>query len=101
MPDTIVNDRKVFLLRSDAERKPLIQRLARIEGQVRGIRQMIEEDRHCGDEIQQIKAAMAALRETGLAIVEQHVAAAAGVLDQDRSGAIADIMTVLREAARL
>ena len=101
MPDTIVNDRKVFLLRSEAERKPLTQRLARIEGQVRGIRQMIEEDRHCGDELQQIKAVIAALRETGMVIVEQHVAAAANVYDQDRLDTLADIMSVLREAARL
>ena len=43
-------------------RKELVQRLNRIEGQVRGIREMVEEDRRCIEILQQISSAYEALR---------------------------------------
>jgi CsoR family transcriptional regulator, copper-sensing transcriptional repressor len=108
MPDSVVENGKVVLRRDHDERKPLVQRLNRIEGQLRGIRLMIEEDRHCADELQQIKAAIAALREVGLAIFEQHATVAAelaatydGEIADGRKVALADLMRVLREGTRL
>ncbi|WP_348272280.1 metal-sensitive transcriptional regulator [Methylobacterium sp. UNC378MF] len=78
----------------------MIRRLGRIEGQVRGLRAMVEADRHCLDEIQQIRAMTAALREVGLLIIDQHVneglrLAARG---QDREAVMADLLRVLRAA---
>ena len=47
--------------RTDKEIKDLITRLSRIEGQIRGIRKMVEEDAYCTDIIIQASAASAAL----------------------------------------
>ncbi|WP_246692976.1 metal-sensitive transcriptional regulator [Methylobacterium sp. WL64] len=54
-------------------------RLSRIEGQIRGLRSMIEEDRYCLDEIQQITATTAALREVALMIIAEHVTVGAEI----------------------
>ena len=66
-------DGRLYLRRTPDERAPIVARLSRIEGQVRGIRQMVEEDRYCGDEVQQANAVMAAVREVALMIISQHI----------------------------
>jgi DNA-binding FrmR family transcriptional regulator len=48
------------------------KRLRRIEGQVRGIAGMVEDDRYCIDVLQQISAAQAALDKVALALVDDH-----------------------------
>lgn len=52
------------------ERKNLVDRIARIEGQLRGIRTMIEEDRACVDVITQISAVRQALSSTGIELLK-------------------------------
>ena len=101
MDGQIING-KIELRRSDEEKKPLLNRLSRIEGQVRGLRTMIEEDRYCLDEVQQINAITAALREVALLIVGQHVSVGiqAAVQEQDGMIAIDDVMGVLRSLMR-
>jgi CsoR family transcriptional regulator, copper-sensing transcriptional repressor len=49
------------------------KRLRRIEGQVRGIERMVEEDRYCIDILTQIAAAMTALESVGLKVLDDHV----------------------------
>lgn len=98
----VVGDR-IQLTRGEGAKRPLIQRLNRIEGQVRGLRKMIEEDRYCLDEVQQINALTAALREVAMAIIAQHVTV--GVKIAADSGAsedvaVDDVMRVLRAAMR-
>ena len=97
---TSFEDGKLLLHRSPEDRKPLVERLNRIEGQVRGLKAMIENDRYCGDELHQIKAAIAALRGVAMIISEQHIAAAAELLSKTRYKAAAkkDIMRVLSKA---
>lgn len=51
-------------LESDVTREELQKRLRRIEGQVRGIQRMLDEDRDCQEIVQQMSAAQAALRTT-------------------------------------
>ena len=51
----------------------LIRRLKRAEGQVRGLQQMIEEERYCIDILTQISATRAALDGVALKILEDHV----------------------------
>jgi DNA-binding FrmR family transcriptional regulator len=96
-------DGKVLLSREDEDRKPLLQRLARVEGQIRGIRAMIEEDRYCGDELQQVKAALSALREFAILLAEQHISASVELASgKKREEKIrADIGRILRDALRL
>jgi DNA-binding FrmR family transcriptional regulator len=49
-----------------------LKRLSRIEGQVRGIRKMIEEERYCIDVLQQVQAIKAALSKVEDAILKDH-----------------------------
>ena len=51
----------------------LLKRLARIEGQVRGIARMIEDDRYCIDVVTQIGAVRAALEKVALGLMDDHV----------------------------
>jgi CsoR family transcriptional regulator, copper-sensing transcriptional repressor len=52
----------------------LLKRLARIEGQVRGIARMIEDDRYCIDVLTQLGAVDTALEAVALKVLEDHVA---------------------------
>jgi len=57
----------------DTEAKEAVKRrLNRIEGQIRGIYKMIEEDQYCGDILTQVSAAKAALNKVGSIILEKH-----------------------------
>lgn len=54
-------------------REGSLKRLSRIEGQVRGLQKMIEEDRYCVDILVQIKAATAALKRVEGELLKDHV----------------------------
>lgn len=56
-----------------ASKEQLLKRLARAEGQVRGVSRMVEEDRYCIDVLTQIQAAQAALNAIALGLVDDHV----------------------------
>lgn len=59
--------------RTNAEKEAVINRLKRIEGQVRGIQRMVEEDRYCVDVLVQISAIQAALKKVGFTVTERHM----------------------------
>jgi CsoR family transcriptional regulator, copper-sensing transcriptional repressor len=50
-----------------------LRRLRRIEGQVRGLQQMIEDDRYCIDVLTQVSAATKALQAVALALMDDHL----------------------------
>jgi DNA-binding FrmR family transcriptional regulator len=50
-----------------------LDRLAKLEGQIRGIRKMIEERRYCMDILPQIKAVHGALRQVEMGVLETHI----------------------------
>jgi DNA-binding FrmR family transcriptional regulator len=54
-------------------RGQVLARLRRIEGQVRGLQRMVDEDRYCIDILTQIAAADAALRKVALALLAEHL----------------------------
>jgi CsoR family transcriptional regulator, copper-sensing transcriptional repressor len=56
------------------DKDALKKRLHRIEGQVRGIERMVEEDRYCIDILTQVGAVKTALESLGFEILEDHVA---------------------------
>ena len=56
-----------------AEKEALLNRLARIEGQVRGIARMVEEERYCIDVLTQISAAQKAIDAVALELLDEHV----------------------------
>jgi CsoR family transcriptional regulator, copper-sensing transcriptional repressor len=55
-----------------ASKEQLLDRLARIEGQVRGIARMVEQDRYCIDVLTQISAIQAALDKVSLGLLDGH-----------------------------
>jgi DNA-binding FrmR family transcriptional regulator len=55
-----------------ATKDQLLARLRRIEGQIRGIETMVEEDRYCIDVLTQISAARAALDKVALGLLDDH-----------------------------
>ena len=55
-----------------ATKDQLNKRLARIEGQVRGVPRMVEEDRYCIDVLTQISAIQAALDKVALGLLDEH-----------------------------
>jgi CsoR family transcriptional regulator, copper-sensing transcriptional repressor len=55
------------------EKEQLLKRLARIEGQVRGIARMIEDDRYCVDVLTQLGAVDTALEAVAVKVLEEHV----------------------------
>jgi DNA-binding FrmR family transcriptional regulator len=55
-----------------ADKDQLLKRLARVEGQVRGVAGMVEEDRYCIDVLTQINAARAALDRIALGLLDGH-----------------------------
>lgn len=59
--------------RSEKEYKDLINRLSRIEGQVRGIRKMLENDVYCTDILVQVSAVNAALNSFNKVLLANHI----------------------------
>ena len=60
-------------VRSEKEYKDLIHRLNRIEGQVRGIKRMVEEDYYCTDILVQVSAVNAALNSFNKVLLANHI----------------------------
>lgn len=69
MPDCSI--RKKF--RTPEEKKKLVNRLSRIEGQIRGIRAMLEEDAYCPDVLNQVSAASSALSAFSRELLSAHI----------------------------
>jgi len=80
-----------------AEQKKLQDRLARIEGQIGGLRRMLEDDRACEDVLTQLLAARSGLEKAGLVILDRHMEKC--VLGGDNVSA--ETLVGLREALRL
>jgi CsoR family transcriptional regulator, copper-sensing transcriptional repressor len=55
-----------------ADKEKLLKRLARIEGQVRGVSRMVEEERYCIDVLTQISAIESALDKVALGLIDDH-----------------------------
>ncbi len=56
-----------------SEKQNLIKRLCRLEGQVRGVQKMIEEDKYCIDILTQVTSISAASKQVGMIVLENHV----------------------------
>lgn len=60
-------------MRSEEEKRALINRLNRIEGQIRGIRGMVEKDTYCADILTQVAAVSAALGSFNKELLSNHI----------------------------
>ena len=81
------------------EKDALVKRLHRIEGQVRGIERMVEDERYCIDILTQIAAATTALETVAFKILDEHVShCVAGALESGDAEVAAEKSRELLEA---
>ena len=88
-------------IRSEEERKALIHRLNRIEGQIRGIRGMVEADAYCVDILTQSAAASSAINGFNNLLLENHIRNC--IAEDIRAGhddSIGELLDILRKLAR-
>jgi DNA-binding FrmR family transcriptional regulator len=80
-------------------------RLRKVEGQIRGIARMVDEDRYCIDVLTQVSAATRALQQIALGLLDEHLrhcvvdAAASGPAERDAK--FDELAATLRQAMRL
>lgn len=81
----------------DVDRAKIMARLKRIEGQVRGISRMIEEDKYCIDILTQVSAVMASTRSVGMLVLEDHIRGCVMNADPDHREATLDELNLAIE----
>jgi len=88
--------------RYNKDKPSLLARMKKIEGQAKGIQQMIGDDRYCIDIVQQLSALSAAADEVSLLILESHIegCVAGAIREQHGEGHIKELMETLRKAMR-
>lgn len=76
----------------------LLNRLKRVEGQVRGIYRMVEEDKYCVDILSQVAAARAALGKIGLMLLESHTrgCVVGAIREGSEEGAVTELLDVIK-----
>ena len=84
------------------DKQELLARLGKIEGQVRGIRKMVEDDRYCADVLQQIAALKSAADGVALVLLEDHLkGCAAGALRAgDGESHVREVVDIVRRFVR-
>jgi DNA-binding FrmR family transcriptional regulator len=89
----------------DTHRKKTIRRLQIVEGHVRGIQRMLDEDQYCIDVIKQINAVQAALNRVSQTILEEHLqtcltTAVRGDNKKERERVLREIVDVFESKGR-
>ncbi len=84
------------------DKAALVRRLNRIEGQVRGIRRMVDEEQYCMDVLQQIAALRAAAKRVAEAILQDHIegCVATGIRQGEGDTYVHEVMDVVRRYMR-
>lgn len=95
-------NKKPITPRNTDEKQALVNRLKRIEGQVRGIQKMVEEDRYCVDVLVQISAINAALKKVGFTMMERHTKHCVSHAVQSGEGveAIEELIDVMKQFSK-
>ncbi|MFT4211580.1 MAG: metal-sensitive transcriptional regulator [Microbacterium sp.] len=85
-----------------ADKVALARRMSRVEGQVRGIAKMIDDDRYCIDILTQVSAVTKALESVALTLLEDHLAhCVAGAIAEGGDGAEAKVKEAADAVRRL
>ncbi len=84
------------------EKSSLLTRMKKIEGQAKGILQMVEEGRYCIDIVQQLTALAAAADEVSLLILESHIegCVADAIHEKRGDGCIKELIETIRKAMK-
>lgn len=88
--------------RTEEEKQTITNRLKRIEGQVRGIQKMVDDNRYCVDILVQISAVTAALKKVGYSLAERHVnhCVAKAVESGEGQAIITELMEVMKQYSK-
>jgi CsoR family transcriptional regulator, copper-sensing transcriptional repressor len=88
--------------RSKEEIDHIMNRLKRIEGQVRGVQKMVEENRYCIDILVQISAIQAALKKVGFHLLERHANHCVAKAIKEGSGeeSLRELMDVIKQFSK-
>ncbi|HEX5579733.1 MAG TPA: metal-sensitive transcriptional regulator [Candidatus Limnocylindria bacterium] len=80
------------------DRRELLNRLRRIEGQARGLQRLVEEEAYCLDLLQQVEALTAAADQVGLLLLEDHISGCLAHAIETGQGQpyLDEVMTVVR-----
>lgn len=78
-----------------ASKEQILKRLSRLEGQVRGVARMVEEERYCIDVLTQISAIRAALDKVALGLVDEHARNCMRDADRDLDQDVDELMGAL------
>jgi CsoR family transcriptional regulator, copper-sensing transcriptional repressor len=89
-------------LQTDDDKQLVLNRLKRIEGQVRGIQKMVEDDRYCVDILVQMSAINAALKKVGFQLMEKHThhCVANAVKEGNGDASIDELMKVIQQFSK-
>lgn len=79
----------------DNEKKKIVARLKRIEGQVRGLQRLIENEAPCIDVLTQVSAVTSAIKKTGAAIIIAHMETCMKESTENRAKERSDFQTAL------
>lgn len=83
------------------DKAKILARLRRIEGQVRGVQRMVEEEKYCVDVLTQLSAIIAGSRAAGLLILEDHIRGCVVNADpQDQEPVLDELMTAIERFTR-
>jgi DNA-binding FrmR family transcriptional regulator len=82
------------------DKRELVTRLRRIEGQARGIQRLVDEEAYCLDVLQQVEALTAAADQVALLLLEDHISGCLAHAIETGQGApyVDEVMTVVRRA---
>lgn len=88
--------------RTEEEKEKVMNRLKRVEGQVRGIQKMVDEDRYCVDILVQISAIQSALKNVGYSVTERHMkhCVTDAVNKGEGDDSIEELMAVLKQFSK-
>ncbi|MDH8001292.1 metal-sensing transcriptional repressor [Bacillus cereus] len=88
--------------RTEEEIQNVIKRLKRIEGQVRGVQKMVEDNRYCVDILIQISAINAALNKVGFSLLERHTkhCVAKAINEGNGDESIQELMSVIKQFSK-
>ncbi|WP_371747550.1 metal-sensing transcriptional repressor [Terribacillus sp. DMT04] len=88
--------------RTKDEKQNVINRLKRIEGQVRGIQKMVGEDRYCMDILVQLSAIQSALKNVGFSVTERHMhhCVSDAITKGEGKEAIEELMSVMKQFSK-
>jgi DNA-binding FrmR family transcriptional regulator len=84
-----------------AEKDAVLKRLRRIEGQVRGVERMVEEDRYCIDVVTQVTAIQAALDKVALELLSDHAShCVIGAAPEEQGQRTEELMATVKRLLR-